>query len=89
MTDYKPPPIKPPSEIDDDTAPATRGRAVQPGDDINPPARSLWIGYQGDLHVVMAGDTTPVVYPNVIGLFPGVVKRIEPGTTASGIVAMW
>ena len=88
MTDYTPPPIKPPRELDEDTASATRAAAVSPGQDITP-CRALWVGVQGDLAVTMAGNDAPVTFANAIGIVPICVKRIEASTTASAIIALY
>lgn len=88
MTDYKPPPIKPPRELDEDTASATRAVVVSPGQDITP-CRALWVGVQGDLAVTMAGDDSPVTFANAIGIMPICVKRIEASTTAGAIIALY
>ena len=88
MTDYKPPPIKPPRELDEDTASATRAVVVSPGQDMTP-CRALWVGVQGDLAVTMAGDDSPVTFANAIGIVPICVKRIEPATTAGAIIALY
>ena len=88
MTDYKPPPIKPPRELDEDTASATRAVVVSPGQDITP-CRALWVGVQGDLTVTMAGNDSPVTFANAIGIVPICVKRIEASTTASAIIALY
>lgn len=88
MTDYKPPPIKPPRELDEDTASATRAAVVSPGQDITP-CRALWVGVQGDLAVTMAGNDSPITFANAIGVMPICVKRIEPATTAGAIIALY
>lgn len=88
MTDYKPPPIKPPRELDEDTASATRAVVVSPGQDITP-CRALWVGVQGDLAVTMAGNDSPVTFANAIGIVPICVKRIEASTTAGAIIALY
>ena len=88
MTDYKPPPIKPPRELDEDTASATRAVVVSPGQDMTP-CRALWVGVQGDLAVTMAGNDSPVTFANAIGVMPICVKRIEPATTAGAIIALY
>lgn len=88
MTDYKPPPIKPPRELDEDTASATRAVVVSPGQDMTP-CRALWVGVQGDLAVTMAGDDSPVTFANAIGIVPICVKRIEAATTAGAIIALY
>ena len=88
MSDYRPPPIKPPRELDEDTASATRATPVSPGQDITP-CRALWVGVQGDLAVTMAGNDSPVTFANAIGVMPICVKRIEAATTAGAIIALY
>ena len=88
MQEFIPPPIKPPKELDEDTASATRAAAVSPGQDITP-CRALWVGVQGSLIVTMAGNDAPVTFANAIGIVPICVKRIESGTTASAIIALY
>ena len=88
MQEFIPPPIKPPKELDEDTASATRAAAVSPGQDITP-CRALWVGVQGNLIVTMAGNDSPVTFANAIGIVPICVKRIESGTTASAIIALY
>ena len=88
MPDYNPPPIKPPRELDEDTAAATRATTVSPGQDITP-CRALWVGAQGDLAVTMAGNDSPVTFANAIGIMPICVKRIEAATTADAIIALY
>ena len=88
MPDFNPPPIKPPRELDEDTASATRAAVVSPGQDITP-CRALWVGVQGNLIVTMAGDDSPVTFANAIGIVPICVKRIEASTTASAIIALY
>ena len=88
MADYQPPPIKPPRELDEDTASATRAIPVSPGQDITP-CRALWVGAQGDLAVTMAGNDSPVTFANAIGIVPICVKRIESSTTAGAIIALY
>ncbi len=88
MPDYNPPPIKPPRELDEDTASATRAVVVSPGQDITP-CRALWVGVQGDLAVTMAGNDSPVTFASAIGVMPICVKRIEPATTAGAIIALY
>ena len=88
MPDYNPPPIKPPRELDEDTASATRAVVVSPGQDMTP-CRALWVGVQGDLAVTMAGNDSPVTFANAVGIVPICVKRIEPATTAGAIIALY
>ena len=88
MPDFSPPPIKPPRELDEDTASATRAAAVLPGQDITP-CRALWVGVQGDLAVTMAGNDSPVTFANAVGIVPICVKRIEASTTAGAIIALY
>ena len=88
MPEFVPPPIKPPRELDDDTASATRAATVSPDQDIAP-CRALWVGVQGNLVVTMAGNDSPVTFANAIGIMPICVKRIEAGTTAGAIIALY
>ena len=88
MQEFIPPPIKPPRELDEDTASATRAVVVSPGQDITP-CRALWVGVQGNLVVTMAGNDSPVTFANAIGVMPICVKRIEASTTASAIIALY
>ena len=88
MQEFIPPPIKPPRELDEDTASATRAVAVLPGQDITP-CRALWVGVQGNLIVTMAGNDSPVTFANAVGIVPICVKRIEPATTAGAIIALY
>ena len=88
MSEFVPPPIKPPRELDEDTASATRAVVVSPGQDITP-CRALWVGVQGDLAVTMAGNDSPVTFANAIGVMPICVKRIEPATAAGAIIALY
>ena len=88
MSEFIPPPIKPPRELDDDTASATRAVVVSPGQDMTP-CRALWVGVQGDLVVTMAGNDSPVTFANAIGIMPICVKRIEASTTAGAIIALY
>lgn len=88
MPEFIPPPIKPPRELDEDTAAATRATTVSPGQDMTP-CRALWVGVQGDLAVTMAGNDSPVTFANAIGIMPICVKRIEAATTAGAIIALY
>ena len=88
MQEFIPPPVKPPRELDEDTAAATRATTVSPGQDITP-CRALWVGVQGNLVVTMAGNDSPVTFANAIGIMPICVKRIEPATTAGAIIALY
>ena len=88
MPEFVPPPIKPPKELDEDTASATRATTVAPGQDIAP-CRALWVGVQGNLVVTMAGNDSSVTFANAIGIMPICVKRIEASTTAGAIIALY
>ena len=88
MPEFIPPPIKPPRELDEDTASATRAVVVSPGQDMTP-CRALWVGVQGDLAVTMAGNDSPVTFANAIGIMPICVKRIEASTAAGAIIALY
>jgi hypothetical protein len=72
--------------------PARRAVAITPDDnnDLNMTSRSLYVGGQGDITVVMADDTVAVLFPDVVGYNVLMVKRImATGTTATGIVALY
>lgn len=76
------------------TAPAQNGRAVSPDatEDLpDGPCRALWVGGAGNLQVVFAADTAPVVLTGVtVGLFPFAVRSVRSGsTTATNIVALY
>lgn len=65
--------------------------AVTPSDSANLPkiTRGLWVGTTGDLTVMFANDTVPVLLKGVIGLLPGAFVRVyATGTNATNIVAL-
>ena len=68
---------------------ATGGHAVSADNSlIEPMARALWIGTQGNI-AVEGPDGTTVTYTNVVGLLNvQAVRILSTGTTATGIVAM-
>lgn len=74
------------------TAPAVRARAVTPSDTaVVGPTRGVWVAADGDLEVVMAGDTVPVLFAGVRGgtLLPLSVSQVLTGTTATGVIVLF
>ena len=58
--------------------------------DLPTVARALWIGVEGDVNVILAGDDDPVTIKGAVGLLPLSVRRVRTtGTTATDIVAVW
>jgi len=75
------------------TSPATNAAAVTPDDValLGTTSRAVFVGQPGDLAVQMQGGQS-VTLPNVQGgslLALRVVKVLQTGTTAAGIVALW
>lgn len=67
--------------------------AITPDDNNDLPtvSRGLWVGSGGDINVVLANSTDPVLISNVPdgSLLPFRVKRVHAtGTTATGLVAL-
>lgn len=77
----------------DSTTSAYNLRAVTPhasNDLPDGPCRALWVGTQGDISVVAAGDTDPVPILGAVGLVPVAVKAVRvSGTDATNIVALY
>lgn len=76
----------------DPTAPARKAFAITPSDTIDVEAvpRSIFVGVDGDVAVLMADDTTSLVFKNVSGLLPIMVKRVlATGTTATDIIGIF
>lgn len=74
------------------SAPARSAFAVTPSDteDLAEVSRALHIGVAGDIAVIMADDTTPIVLKDVGGDVAYMVKRVlATGTTATDIVALY
>jgi hypothetical protein len=75
------------------TAPACRAAVVNPDDNaIIGPTRAIWVGFNGDIDVLMVGDTVPVTIPNVSSgtLLPIAVAKVrQTNTSASGILAFF
>lgn len=74
--------------------PATQLRAVTPSNTVNLPSgacRALHIGTAGDLTVIAKDDTAAVLIPDVpVGILPvSVLRVLDTGTTAEGIVALY
>jgi hypothetical protein len=73
-------------------APARKAVAVTPSDtaDLASVPRSLFIGVDGDIAVIMADDTASVILKNATGMLPIMVKRVlATGTTATNIIAVY
>lgn len=71
----------------------TQAFAITPNDsaDLSSTASALYVGYTGNVNIVLSGDTTPVVFANVPGgsTLPFQVKRVySTSTTASGLVGI-
>lgn len=77
----------------DVNASARKAIAVTPSDTVDlatVPRGGLFIGVDGDIAVIMADDTASVVFKNVSGFIPLMVKRVlATGTTATSIVALY
>lgn len=74
------------------TSPARKGFAVIPSNTVDMPVvpRCLWVGIQGDIAVIMAGDTDSIVLKDAVGLLPIMVKRVlVTGTEATDIVGLY
>ena len=70
--------------------PIRRAVAVTPHDtnDLAIVCRSLYVGGQGNVNVILADDTVAVVHVAMVGWNPMMVKRVlATDTTATGIVA--
>ena len=72
--------------------PARNAAAVTPHDanDLAVVTRALWVGGDGDLSVILAGDDDPVTIKGASQVVPIAVRRVRAtGTTATDIVALW
>lgn len=77
----------------DRSGPASRAVAITPDDsnDLADRARGIYVGGTGDVSVILAEDSTAVLF---VGLAAGVVHPISAiriratGTTATSIVAL-
>lgn len=75
----------------DPTAPARKAFAITPSDteDVTTVPRSIYIGGEGDVAVIMGDDSASVVFRGASGLLPLMVKRVlATGTTATYIVGV-
>lgn len=77
-------------------APGLNAVEVTPDDDVDiqPSARALWIGGDGDLEVIMAGERDASVTVVFLGVAAGTwmpiqVRRVLESTTCDGIVAVF
>lgn len=80
MVAFAPPPVRPPSEYDNDDS-ATRAIAYPGAGTLSlvSPARGLWVGVQCDLTVTLSADTDPVTFYGAVGLMPISVTSISAG----------
>lgn len=74
-------------------SPAFRAAAVTPSDsaDLAIASRALYVGGNGDISLILVGDTNPVTLAGVPAgsVLPLRVRRIrQTGTTATAIVAL-
>ena len=73
------------------TGPAKDGYDVTPSDstDLDPPARALWIGVEGNVRITTLGGTVLDFASVPAGVFEwGAVRVHDTGTTATGIKAV-
>ena len=72
--------------------PPVSGFAITPNDSADLPeiTRAIWVGVAGNVRVLFANDTTPVILKGVVGLVPGSFKRVYAtgGTTALDMVGL-
>lgn len=76
----------------EDTVSAMDAAEVTPdnSNDLARPARALYIGDDGNLHVLMASGAEVTFAAVPVGIFPIQVKRVySTGTTAASIVALY
>lgn len=73
------------------TAPARKAFAITPSDteDVATVPRSIYVGVEGDIAIIMADDNASVTLKGASGLIPAMVRRVlETGTTATDIVGI-
>jgi hypothetical protein len=76
------------------TSPARKGFSVTPNDsaDLSVTCRALFVGSAGDVSVILADDSSSVVFKNVPAgtVMPISVKRVEATlTTATDILGLY
>jgi len=70
-------------------------RAVVPSDSSNlpdGPCRAIWVGVSGDVEVILAGDSSAIVFGSVPAntIIPLACRRIlDTNTTATTILALY
>jgi len=73
--------------------PARFALAVTPDDNnlLEYTSRSLYIGNEGDIEVMMSGMNNTIIFKNVpVGILPIQVNQVmASGTTASNIISLW
>lgn len=80
-------------EVEVERLQGTQAFSIVPSDsvDLSSITSALYVGYTGNVNIVLSGDTTPVLFANVPGgsTLPFQVKRVySTSTTASGIVGI-
>ena len=82
MIAFTPPPVRPPSEYDNDDS-ATRAIAYPGAGTLSlvSPARGVWVGVQCDLTVTLSADTGTVTFYGAVGLMPISITSISAGNS--------
>jgi hypothetical protein len=80
-------------EVEVERLQGTQAFSIVPNNsvDLSSITSALYVGYTGNVNIVLSGDTTPVLFANVPGgsTLPFQVKRVyATSTTASGIVGI-
>jgi hypothetical protein len=73
------------------TTPGTQAYPVTPSDsvDLNPSARSLYIGVTGDVAIITVDGQTVIFKNHPVGYMPMQASRVKlTGTTAEEILAL-
>jgi hypothetical protein len=65
---------------------AKSARVVVPNDNTEVNFKSLYVGTQGDLVVILQNDNVPITYVGVQGFCPISPRRILAATTAQDII---
>ena len=76
------------------TSPARKGFSITPNDsvDLSVTCRAMFVGVAGDISVILADDSSSIVFKNVPAgsVLPISVKRVEATlTTASDILGLY
>ena len=76
------------------TSPARNGFSIIPNDsiDLSVTCRALFVGNTGDISVILADDSSSVIFKNISSgtIFPVSAKRVEATlTTATDLVGLY